>query len=175
MNKKAQENNPIIIFGGILLALILLGYLPFFIHSITCESEVKQINSLINERDSWKNYAVSLNDTINNCSNLIQEQINNCDERINESLGNCKTENQNFYFFLQFSKIAIIIQTLSIILLFPLTINLFKIIIDFGDEWEKIKRDYRWILFFLEAISWLFLLALIIWIFVLFFTFNPLG
>lgn len=134
MNKKAQENNPIAIVGAIIVALILFSSLGIYLHSLSCSNEINQKETCCSERDFYKNQAESLNQTIQNCSNLIQEQRDICDNRINQSVNDCSTKLEISMNYILVSKIFFVIyHVLIIFLYFPLTINLFKI------EWFKIK------------------------------------
>lgn len=164
MNKKAQNNNPVVIFGGILIALILLSGLGILVHSLSCSNEISQRDACYLERNYWKNQSEILNGTIQNCSNLINEQKDICDERINASVQECQGKVDIYMNFVIVNKIFFVVYNIMIILIIPLTINLFKIVVDVGlkEEWKKKIYWYQKTILIFKIVFWVALVLGII-------------
>ncbi len=176
MNKKGENNNPIAVGGAILIAFILLGSLGFYLNSLSCSDEISQRDSCYSEREQWRNYALSLNETITNCSNLIQEQIDICDNRINDSVQECQGKIDIYTDFVIVNKIFFIIYNIIIILIIPLTINLFKIIVDVGlkEEWKNKIYASQKIILCLKIFFWVVFALYIVCSLIALLIFNPI-
>jgi hypothetical protein len=183
MNKKGEIDlsNPLnwpylILYLFVVIAII--GVLSQAIHQSSCSNELSQISSLTSERDAWRSYANSLNDTINNCTDLIQEQKNICDDRINESVNNCSTKLEISQNYIIVNKIFFAVYHVLIIFFYiPLTINLFKIVfkIKLKKKWEEIIGFWGRSWLILKIIFWIVLSLIFISYIITFLTSSPIS
>ena len=168
MNKRAeQENMWYVIISLVITLLMILGILQIWNNSL-CQSEKSQIETLTQQRDAWKDYATSLNDSINNCSNLIKEQRDICNDRINQSVTDCYTNLTLSLNYITITKIFFIVYHILIIVVYiPLSVNLFKIVVKvkLKKKWEELIKNYQkawlivkitlWIMFTIIFISYI--------------------
>jgi len=163
---------PIILFVLLIMAIFLR---QFYIDT-TCSDIIRERDSCYTERDGWRDYAISLNDTINNCTSLIQEQRDICEDRINESVTSCETGKENAVNLIIFYKITFILyHALILAIWLPISISLFKVVFKVGwkEEWARRHYKMKRFLLCLKIFFWVIASLLIISYLILFFMANP--
>ncbi|VVB83637.1 Uncharacterised protein [uncultured archaeon] len=175
MNKRGQEKEIMGIIGAI-IGIILLGAVLIFLSNLSCSNEKSQIASLTSERDTWRSYANSLNDSVNNCSNLIKEQRDICDSRINQSINDTSTKLEISLNYVTVNKIFFAVYHILIIFFYiPLSINLFKIVfkIKLNKKWEGLIGFWKRAWLILKIIFWVILSVIFISYITTFLTSKP--
>jgi len=170
MNKKGDLDfsNPKAIVSalvGLFFILLFLSLLPGIFHDSLCSNEITQLNTCNSNNAYWKGQAESLNQTIQNCTNLIQEQKNICDARVNDSIQTYKNEIKVYQEYVTSNKIFFVTYNILIIFLYvPITINLFKIVfkLEFGEEWKRLREWYKKAFLVFKILLWIVLTLLFI-------------
>tara|TARA_Y100000310_G_scaffold341803_1_gene442222 strand:+ start:2973 stop:3545 length:573 start_codon:yes stop_codon:yes gene_type:complete len=189
MNKKGRNanidfNDPLnwpylilYISVSLFVLFLVIGFVSQLSFDTQCSGVVNEKNVCCSDRDQWKNYALSLNSTINNCTNLIQEQINICDDKVNESVQECEGKIDIYADFVIVNRQLFVIYNLMILLWIPFTLNLFKIVfkVGLGDEWEKRIGWLRKSLLIIKIIFWSILTLGIVLFFINMLILNPLN
>jgi len=163
-----------IIIGFFLLLFVsIIGGVAF---GINCGGVISERDTCCANSNAWQEYAVSLNDSINNCSNLIQNQIDICDERITSATDECNTTLVQYQAFVVFNRYFYVTYIISFTIYLFLSINLFKIVVDIGlkEEWKKaiFKLKKTWLI--LKILFWAILTFGLVVGFILLMSFNPI-
>ena len=162
MNKKAQPIDAraiLELFGVVIIFILFMTTLI----NLSCQTEKQQRETCCSERDAWMGAYTSMNESIANCSNLIQEQKDKCDKRIENATQTCEKNNVSYENWIILYKIYLIVYVgITFILWFPLSINLFKIVVKIGlkKEWEEkiYKLEKFWLI--LKISLWIILTLL---------------
>jgi hypothetical protein len=163
---------PIVLFIGIML---IITARQFYIDT-SCKDIINQRDTCCSERDAWQSYAFSLNNSINNCSNLIQEQRNICDSRITQSINDTSTKLEMSQNYITINKIFFAVYHILIIVFYlPLSINLFKIIvkIKLKKKWEELVTFLQKTWLIVKIALWIIFTLIFIAYIITFLTSNP--
>ncbi len=172
--KKAQMNTDfftptkIISILGTILGLIVLLFVLMLIMQVykdlTCSEIIEERDTYNSQLEACNKTLISLNESINNCSNLIQEQIDTCDDKIKNATNKCEEDNQTYQNYIVVNKIFFLVYNIAITLYFFLSINLFKIVLKIGfkKKWEKLIFAYERIWLVLKIVFWVLLTLFIL-------------
>lgn len=177
MNKKAEQDIFLQIIGGIFGLIIIIAFLNYM-NNLSCSNEKSQIESLTNDNKNCWAVVQSLNQTVQNCSNLINEQKDICDDRIKNEVVNLTIQNEKYYDYIISSKFFFAVYHILIIFFYiPLTINLFKITfkVKLKKKWEESIFWYNKVWLIAKIFFWVVLSLFIIIYIISFLTTNPLN
>lgn len=175
MNKQAQQDVFLQIVGSVIGLIMLVAFLGFM-GNLSCSNEKSQIESLTNDNKNCWGVVQSLNQTVQNCSNLINEQKEICDDRIKNEIVNLTIQNEEYYNYIIASKFFFAVYHILIIFFYiPLTINLFKITfkVKLKKKWEESIFWYNKLWLIAKILFWIVLSLSIVVYIISFLTTKP--
>jgi len=159
MNKQGQIPASVIpIIGGILLLFVLgtiiIPQMSNAFHQINCEDENQKINTLNNQLNSLINENSNLKNQLDKCFSDLRDSERNCLIKLNDSSNECNkriqnvTENFSYNIYIQKTTNFLVLFTLQLFLIIPLTISLFKFVfsVKVSKEGEKLINFIKFIM-----------------------------